>query len=794
MKIFKYCVLLFSLAGCSSSNELNNGIFQITFSNTGKLEEVIVSTEQGPKAMDMQTPERKGEVYLKSMHAGSWLEPEKTKNEKDKFIQYFSSEDGDISLTYCPYGTNTFLVKASFVANVNLDSLAIGIRFFAIQPELVEACYCLPLSLPFLREDSLNKIPDGYISNGETFNNTFSLITRDETYSVSVLPPDFRLDPVFDATAASDYRVGFKPQKKTEPDKPELADGSITVLCNHNRKINKGEIIERGYLVSADLNTPGGYATGYHIGEYMNKVDYKKTDNLIDIYRKSMDYLLNNPHCFGKIGNSAANYFGAMHTQTAQPFDNGTAFYAMYGNSFSAAALNQYKQIQPNAPDNLQIRLNAVNDFLLKSDVLTKEGAYWSMLDLRFNKGYVDQAYKKWIETHATGWVTYYLLEAYGISKDKTYLPVIEKTLKWMANEQLPDGSFPKYFEKGIPSEKKLGDIAWMTLAFFKAAESGIAIPGIDLKKQALLSAEWILTNLVPQKQYQGSFEDVGGVNDSYCPSITARALIEAYRQSHNKMYLNAAEDALSVALSWITCGYTMDGKSMDTWSETYRFQPAYAQVESTSCYWPCSYTLPALFLAAGELALQIQEPDRKAYWTQLSSRFNYVSAYLLDNQETKGRFGMEWLLSPFLVFSEWGNSQLCWSVLETLRIRILMSLPEFKLNSLLSGIYKGNSYSIILPKWSDNDFLLSINKDVEPVTFKNISGHNCIFLLSEGQHVNDKLSCGRLLGLLPSSVYKMKNLQTGEFSGEYTTEQLLNGIDISFTDFLFFELVPKER
>ena len=528
------------------------------------------------------------------------------------------------------------------------------------------------------------------------------------------------------------------------------------------------------------------------MGEYMNVVKHNHTTNLTDVYRKSMDYLLNNPYNFARSQKYGDNYIGAVHSKIGKGHANGTSYYAMYGNSFSVAALNQYKKISgTDVSDSLNIRLSAIDRFLLHSDILTKDGAYWSMLDYQRGSGYVDQAYRKWIETHATGWITYYLLQAYQYTPNNEYLSAIKKTLTWLVKIQSLDGSFPKYFEKNMSSRDRLGDIAWVVLAFYKAAELEINIPEVDIRERANLATDWICKELVPKKEYFGSFEDVGGVNDSYCPTITARALMEAYKQSgkKNDEYLLAAEQALSVSLAWISTGYTVDSLLYlnEAWDKKYRFQPTYSQVESTTCYWPCSYTLPALFLASSEFATYINDVDKKTFWQHISQLFSHVSDFMLENPDTKTKYGMEWLLSPFLVFTEWGNAQLCWSIIETLRNRIQLFMPGFRLDSIMHGDYQGGKYTLFMPAWKENEDLISLDANIDPVYFKNDSGQICLFLLGEGQTGIQHITFKSLLKFMNGNRFELKDIRTGRILGNYSKRELEKGINIEFNQSLFF-------
>lgn len=140
--------------------------------------------------------------------------------------------------------------------------------------------------------------------------------------------------------AAKDYSVSFYPDS-----------GSITLKSRYLRPLEAGEKISRRFLISSAPNSAYSIATGYHIGEYMNEAGYPSRDNLSEIYAKSMHYMLKNDHAYGKTQDGSYNYYGTIHSQTGEPFGNGNAVYAMYGNSFSVAALNQYLTMHPESTE-----------------------------------------------------------------------------------------------------------------------------------------------------------------------------------------------------------------------------------------------------------------------------------------------------------------------------------------------------------------------------------------------------------------------------------------------------------
>ena len=570
--------------------------------------------------------------------------------EDGRYVQTLRTEFGDITLSYSLLDNiDAVLLDCSFNAAKDIDSLSTELTFYSIPADSVQGRYCLPFSLPYLRSRELNVIPDRYISNAETNSNTFSLITKDETFSVSIVPDEKRMNTRYDNSEADDYAVAMY-----------QGEGTVKFRGMFGKNLKAGEPVSRRFLISSRKNAPGCFETGYHIGEYMNLVHYPYDINLDTLYARSMAYILHNEYAYGKISeDGASEFFGSVHSGTGEPFGNGNAVYAMYGNSFSLAALNQYLAIHPDDCAARE-RLSSVEKILFGTDIRTPEGAFWSMLDLASGKGYVDQAYRKWLETHATAWITYYILEAYETNGSPGYRKEAEKSLAWLLSKQRADGSLPKYFENGEPSSESLGDIAWAALAFEKAAELGL---GEEYKTAALNALDWMEKNVVEARLYCGSFEDVGGVNDSYCPSVTARAFISAFRLTGDNHFLDMARKALSVSLAWISTGYAATDE--DSYDESLRFKPGYAQFESVTCYYPCSYTLPMMYLACTELGkLTADNPRESAYWLGIADNFIGVSDFMIDG--TKCRYGMQWLPEPFLVFSEWGNLQLCWAIMKS--------------------------------------------------------------------------------------------------------------------------------
>lgn len=643
----------------------------------------------------------------------------------DGYVQRYKMEDGELLLRFTKGCGDAVCMTSEFVATRDLDSLELSLRFFNLEPDSIRYRYCLPHCLPWLKPETEGNVPRQWTTSFFTLNNTFSLITDKSTFSISILPPEERMEWTSGAVNPDDYAVSF-------------ADSSSIYLKSlHRQPLSTGEKVIRRFLISQSDNISDGMATGLHIGEYINEVGYKPIDNLTDIYRKSMHYVLKNQYAYGETADGRRNYYGSIISSTGEPGPrppqgNGYTEYAMYGNSFSVAALNQYLQMNPTSAEGKE-RLGGVDEFLLHTDVLTPEGAYWSMLDLMEtdNQGFCDQAFRKWLETHATAWITYYMLNAYEMTGAERYAEVLQKTLAWLAAQQREDGSFPKYFENGQPSSDNMGDVAWAILAFLKADELDFRVDNTDFRACALRSITWVEENLLEKKWYYGSFEDVSGPSDSYCPSVTAHAFLTAAWQIGEKRYLEEAKHILSVSLAYLTTDYN---------SHWGTIRPAFAQIESVVCYFPASYTLPMMCLACAEAAMQSDDARERDYWTGVSKTLSFISDFMPSPNNTCD-YGMEWQCSPFLVFSEWGNMQLSWVIVETLKNRIAMQCPDYRLDAKLSFRKGKHAYTLFMPEWEGVGSLIEPIEDVEPVFFRDESGEIYVLLLgdAEGKNVTPK-------------------------------------------------------
>ena len=279
-----------------------------------------------------------------------------------------------------------------------------------------------------------------------------------------------------------------------------------------------------------------------------------------------------------------------------------------------------------------------------------------------------------------------------------------------------------------------------------KAGQLKIDVDKIDFKARGLRTVDWICRGPLKECRFQGSFEDVGGVVDSYCSSVSAKAAVAAYEQTKDEKYLAAAEQMLSVSLAWVTCDYAAR-QDQQSWDANRAWQPAYGHVESTTCWYPCSYTLPMVYLVASDLG-RYRQGARAELWTQVARCLPLLESYLRDNDKTKCKWGMEWRIFPFLVFSEWGNSQTCWAAMEIYKNRAERAVSGLKFDAQLRTPIDGQTATIFAPKWGwpAPGPLVEIAPEVDPLVLKADGGDLFLVLLAEGRTIDDKLKFSALV------------------------------------------------
>lgn len=118
----------------------------------------------------------------------------------------------------------------------------------------------------------------------------------------------------------------------------------------------------------------------------------------------------------------------------------------------------------------------------------------------------------------------------------------------------------------------------------------------------------------------------------------------------------------------------------------------------------------------------------------------SFISDFMAS-PNNKCTYGMEWRCFPFLVFNEWGNMQLSWVIIETLKNRIAMQYPDYKLDARLSFTDKEHTYTLFMPEWEGTESLIEPIEGVEPVFFRDEAGDVYVLLLgeTEGKDVTSK-------------------------------------------------------
>jgi hypothetical protein len=185
------------------------------------------------------------------------------------------------------------------------------------------------------------------------------------------------------------------------------------------------------------------------------------------------------------------------------------------------------------------------------------------------------------------------------------------------------------------------------------------------------------------------------------------------------------------------------------------------------------------LYLASAQIAGTMQGVERN-YWLQISRQFSHLDAFFSKTPGSVARNGMEWLNGPFLIFTEWGNAQVCWSIMETLRQRAALEIPGFKLDARMHCEFKGKKMYVITPKWDEvKGNLMELNPEIDPLVLRGDDGSIYLFLLSEGHNIQEKLNFNALVDYLPTGTIKLTNFETEKELGVITRQQISKGVSV---------------
>ena len=198
------------------------------------------------------------------------------------------------------------------------------------------------------------------------------------------------------------------------------------------------------------------------------------------------------------------------------------------------------------------------------------------------------------------------------------------------------------------------------------------------------------------------------------------------------------------------------------------------------------------MYVAASEVAAVTQGAERN-YWLQIVRQFSQMEVFFSDIAGTKARFGMEWLTAPFLVFPEWGNSQTCWAIMETLRQRASIAVPDLKLDCRMQGTINGKRVSAIAPKWDNaSGSMLDLDPQIDPLVLRAEDGSLRLLLLAEGMNLDATLALKGLAASLNGNSFAVINVESGQILGTYTVQQLRKGIPVTVRGHLLLELNPR--
>ncbi len=250
----------------------NKNLSNISITKSDKL--------KGKASGAYQKNKRSGDYYISLGGKSRWFNPSDFKENSNGVTFSYENSLFSAKISWKILFNDAVIIEFSVIPKHSFNNISMGLKAFNILPDDLKYIYCLPFSLPYFRKENENRIPARWISNRETLNNTFSLITSDATYSLSIVPPDFRLDNKLDSTAAHDYIISFGAdderidtnsfarEKLPENEKYISNAGSILAIANHPFEVNKGDTIQRQFIIHVSKES-GQYTTGSHIGEYM---------------------------------------------------------------------------------------------------------------------------------------------------------------------------------------------------------------------------------------------------------------------------------------------------------------------------------------------------------------------------------------------------------------------------------------------------------------------------------------------------------------------------------------------
>ena len=160
----------------------------------------------------------------------------------------------------------------------------------------------------------------------------------------------------------------------------------------------------------------------------------------------------------------------------------------------------------------------------------------------------------------------------------------------------------------------------------------------------------FLMENQVSDLQYRGSFEDVFGPIDSYCPSVACWVMVRLYEMTRDERYLDEARRAMVWMASWI------------------RHEPVpWLLLESVGCQVAGTSSTAMMSLAASSLLRHDDSP----HWRKTAAAMSYLAFAQRTDPDDPMYGGFDWLAerdpAKAVYAPEWQNCQLIWASRETL-------------------------------------------------------------------------------------------------------------------------------
>lgn len=186
------------------------------------------------------------------------------------------------------------------------------------------------------------------------------------------------------------------------------------------------------------------------------------------------------------------------------------------------------------------------------------------------------------------------------------------------------------------------------------------------------------------------------------------------------------------------------------------------------------------LYLVATEYAAFVSG-NEQLFWIKIAQNMSHLNSFFNQDPNSKSINGMEWRMFPFLVFTEWGNAQTCYSIIGVLTNRVTLSFPYIQFSPEFKSNINGEQYKLILN--SSDKQICEIDSEIDYLTLINDKKDNAfIALLAEGKSVAGTLKINEdfLLSMnIGFDKIKLSDVENKKEIGSYSLKELVKGIKL---------------